>query len=82
MQGGVPLRTLPPLRVHHRHGGDMDDVLDVVAGLQHVDRRAQAEQDRPDRLRAAQPRQQLVGDVGRLQDGKTSTLASRTRLNG
>ena len=53
-QHAVPLRTLPALRVHHGHGGDMDDVLDVVAGLQHMHWRPQPEQDRTDGLRTAQ----------------------------
>jgi len=38
----------------------MNDVGDIVARLQHVNRGAQPEQDRPDRLRVARG---LVGEM-------------------
>ena len=48
------------LRVHHRNGRDMNDVGDIVARLQQVNRGAQPEQDPPDRLRVGRG---LVGEM-------------------
>src|SRR5436189_5330042 len=57
----------PSLRIHRRRGGDGDDVVYRVTGLQDVHRRAQAEQDRADGLRAAEALQEFVSDVRGIQ---------------
>ncbi len=48
----VPLRAVH--RVHHGHSSDLDDVIDLIAGLQDVHGRAHAEQDWADGLGVAQ----------------------------
>src|SRR5690349_12713794 len=49
--------------IHHSDGSNLDDRIDIVTGLQHMDRSAHPQQDRADRFGFAQASQQLVGDV-------------------
>ena len=55
------------LGVHDRDRGHVDDVGDLDAALEDVHRALQPEQDRPDRLGAGEPPDELVGGVGGLE---------------
>src|SRR5574341_2068848 len=53
-------------RIHHRNGSNMHDIAHIVASLEHMHWRADAEQNRSDGERVAETCEQLVRDVGRL----------------
>ena len=48
------VQLLPLLGVDHRDAGEVDDVFDLVAALEDVDRLVHADEHRPDRLGAAE----------------------------
>ena len=56
-----------PAASHHRATTGGDDVVDAGAARQIADRFGEALQERPDRLRAAQPLRQLVADVAGIE---------------
>ena len=58
------MRLFAVQRIHHCDSGDFNDVVDFVTGLDDVDGRARAEQDRANCFGVAQAREQFVGDVG------------------
>lgn len=51
---------LPLVGIHRCDGRNRHNILDVIAGLQNMHRRAHPQQNRPNRLGMGQPRKQLV----------------------
>ena len=75
--------ALPRVRIHRRHRRDRHDILDIVTRLQDVHGRAHAQQDRSNRISIRQAREQLVGDIRRVQIGEDQHIRIlRTLLKG
>ena len=58
------------LGVHGGDSSDGDDIFDVVTGLENVHGSAHAQQDGTDGFGICQAREELVGDIGRVQIGE------------
>ena len=74
------MRSRALLRVDDGDGRHVDDVGDVDAALEDVDRALQAEEDRADGLGAGEPPDQLVGGVGGLEVRKDQDVRARGRV--
>jgi hypothetical protein len=64
------------LRVHDRDGGDIHDIVDLRAALQHMHGARQAHQDGADGLGPGDPDEQLVGDVAGFQVGEDQDVGA------
>src|SRR5206468_5048799 len=72
-----PRVALVLLSVHRGEDGHVHDLVHLSPTLQDVDRASHADQDRADRLSAAEAVEQLVGDVGGVQVGKDQHVRGR-----
>ena len=68
------LSCVPFLSIDYGNGGHVDDVSDLDATLQYVDRFLHAQQYGTDRFSVCEAPDQLVGDIGGAEVGKNQYI--------